>query len=229
MNTRLFKKKNPLRISEYLTTHAVRKLQIGSGLNILEGWLNSDLNPSADAVSVDATKTFPFVEGSFDYVYSEHMIEHIDYKTGVQMLAECYRVLGPGGKVRIATPDLAFLIELYRKSKTALQKAYINWATDWFIENAPAYEDTFVINNFMRAWGHTFIYDEKVLRYAMARVGFMDTCRCELRQSSDPELRGLEHERRLPKGFLRLETLVLEGTKPVYDANGKARRRGKAS
>jgi predicted SAM-dependent methyltransferase len=161
------------------------------------------------------------------------MIEHIDYKTGVQMLAECYRVLRPGGKIRIATPDLAFLIELYRQNKTARQKAYIQWVTDWFIKDAPGYEDTFVINNFVRAWGHTFIYDEKVLRDAMDRVGFTEIRRCALRESSDPELRGLEHERRLPKGFLRLETLVLEGTKPVDRAaahgNGKAPRKERAS
>src|SRR5262249_22250614 len=196
------------KVADYLRRHAVKKLQIGSGLNLLDGWLNSDLHPSEDKVGVDATKAFPFDEGTFDYIFSEHMIEHFDYQHGVGMLSECYRVLKQGGKVRIATPDLAFLIALYGAEKSPLQEAYIKWSIDTFLPDALAYEDTFVINNFVRAWDHAFIYDEKVLRHALGTVGFAGVRRYAGGDSDDEHLRGLEHQSRLPAGFLQLETMV---------------------
>ena len=129
------------------------------------------------------------------------------------MLTECHRVLRPNGTLRIATPDLAFLVDLYRSNKSELQQYYVKWTTDTFIAAAPYYEDTFVINNFVRDWGHQFIYDEKVLRYSLEKVGFRDIRKCDLNNSEDKELINLENENRYPPGFLRLETLILEGTK----------------
>ena len=135
----------------------------------------------------------------------------------------------------MATPDLLFLIELYKPNKTPIEKAYIEWSIDnWRnIESATSYEDTFVINNFFRDWDHKFIYDEKVLRGALEHVGFVDIVRRELHESLDQHLRGLEFKSRYAlrnhgpssrkahtgwiskyaDGFLDLETMVLEAVK----------------
>ena len=141
------------------------------------------------------------------------MIEHVTYRKGTAMLAECYRVLKNNGIIRVATPDLQFLIDLYRKDKTELQMKYIEYATDTFITGAPYYDEAFVINNFVRDWGHLFIYDKKTLRASMERAGFTNIIDCELNESAHDALRHLANEERLPDGFLRLETFVLEGTK----------------
>lgn len=202
-------------IKRYLNTNGLKKFQIGSGQHMRNGWLNSDIKPLGGAIYLDATKRFPFDDCIFDYVYSEHMIEHISFSKGLKMLSECYRVLKPEGIIRLATPDLLFLIELYRPSKSILQNDYIKWATDTFIPDAISYEDTFVINNFVRDWGHKFIYDEKVLANALVKVGFANVLRRDLNESEHPELRGLENEGRLPDGFLDLETMILEAKKPV--------------
>jgi predicted SAM-dependent methyltransferase len=223
MSTQQAERTDVEKIEEYLRQHAIKKLQIGSGINILKGWLNSDLHASRNTVSVDATKTFPFEGDVFHYVYSEHMIEHIDFTEGLHMLSECYRVLKPGGKIRIATPDLAFLIDLYRADKSPLQEEYIRWSIDTFAEHAPGYEDTYVINSFVRSWGHQFIYDEKVLRASLEKTCFTDVRPCEVRESTDEHLRGLENESRMPAGFLRLETFVMEATKPNVRDGGETK------
>jgi hypothetical protein len=70
-----------------------------------------------------------------------------------------------------------------------------------------------VINNFVRAWRHTFIYDEKVLRYSLEQAGFVELAKVSLNESNDVALQDLENERRSPEGFLRLETISFEGTK----------------
>lgn len=201
-------------IDEYFSERKIRKLQIGCGSNIRNDWLNSDFFPqSVHILHLDATKPFPFNNDVFDYVFSEHMIEHISYSQGLRMLTECCRILKKGGKIRIATPNLAFLIDLYKNEKSELQKEYIKWATKNFIESAPYYEDTFVINNFVRDWGHSFIYDEKVLRFSLERAGFTNVVKCNLNESEDEALQNLENEKRIPEKYIRLETILLEGTK----------------
>lgn len=199
---------------EYAARHPVRKLHLGCGFNLLSGWLNSDLTGDGQKTfPLDATQPFPFPDNTFDFVYSEHMIEHIHFLQGAHMLAECHRVLRAGGKLRISTPDLAFVVALYQTEKTPLQKEYLAWSTKNFIPDAEKPEDTFVINNFVRAWGHQFIYDEKSLRRALEKAGFASATRCRLQESDDEALRGLENDTRMPAGFLALESLVMEAAK----------------
>ena len=63
------------------------------------------------------------------------MIEHISYPQGLFIMSECYRILKANGKIRISTPNLAFLIDLYKEDKSGLQQEYIKWATDQFIHS----------------------------------------------------------------------------------------------
>src|SRR6267154_887738 len=67
-------------IDHYLTQYPIRKLQIGAQSHPIEGWLNVDLIPKRhEIVYMDATKPFPFPTHSIDYIFSEHMIEHIGF------------------------------------------------------------------------------------------------------------------------------------------------------
>lgn len=202
------------RIDRYLSDNLVRKLHIGCANYYLEGWLNSDrLPPDKRVVCIDATRTMPFPDNTFDYVYSEHMIEHVPYAQGRKMLEECHRILKPGGKVRISTPDLAFLIRLYQDAGSELETQYIKWSTETFCNRAPFCSPVFVINSFMRSWGHAFIYDEQMLGDSLGRAGFKDVMRCAIGESADQALRNLENDKRMPAGFLKLESLILQGAK----------------
>ena len=86
------------------------------------------------------------------------MIEHISFSQGLLMLSECYRVLKEKGKIRISTPNLCFLLELYKADKSDFQKEYIRWSTETFIPDAPYDDAIFVVNNFVRDWGHLATY-----------------------------------------------------------------------
>ncbi|HYC55942.1 MAG TPA: methyltransferase domain-containing protein [Candidatus Binatia bacterium] len=202
-------------LSRYLRTNEVRKLHIGCLDNPLPGWLNAGLELRFPQIlRLDATRPFRIGTGDFDFVFSEHMIEHISHADGLRMLAECHRILRPGGRIRISTPDLAFLIDLHGEDKTSRQHEYVRWVTAEFLDGDSA-SDTFVINNFFRDWGHQFIYDEKTLRASLQRAGFVHVTRCPLNVSSEPGLCGLENAGRMPEGLLELETLTLEAVKPA--------------
>lgn len=201
-------------IDAYLSGNTVRKLHLGAGSHDLAGWLNADLIPRGDEIFLNAAKPYPFAPGTFDFIYHEHLMEHMPYEFGRAMLAECYRVLRSGGTMRIATPDLAFLVNLFGSDKTPLQQRYVEWSCARWVPNAPSPTDAFVINNYVRNWGHHFIYDRETLELALTRAGFVGIVFCNLNESDSPDLRGLEHEARQPEGFLAMETMVVEGRKP---------------
>lgn len=199
----------------YLKTHNIKKLQIGCGKNILDGWLNTDLNPTTyNVLSLDAKKKFPFANNTFDYIFFEHLLEHLEYHEGVKLIQECFRILKPKGKIRISTPDLKFLIKLYNQKKTKFQKEYIYWATNKFLPVIKIYRDVFVINNFFRSWNHKFIYDFELIKYTLRRSGFINIKKCKVVKSNNPNLQDLEsHGRVIGNKFNELESLVVEATK----------------
>lgn len=205
-------------ISSYARNHQVRKLQLGCGPYTLEGWLNSSLYGAKDVVPIDVKKPLPIKSSTFHYVFFEHLIEHLRFSQGQDLVKECFRILKPGGKARIATPDIEFLIELYQPGKSPLQERYLRWATDVFLKDAGTCLDTAVINNFVRDWGHQFIYDYKTLKCALRGVGFVNIEKVSPGESSDPNLRNVEsHWKALGKEFNDLETFVVEASKPSKD------------
>ncbi len=142
------------------------------------------------------------------------MIEHITHPQGLSMLNECRRILKPGGRIRITTPDLGFLIGLYAQNKSILQLNYINWASSNFIQNN-IFTDTMIINNFVRDWGHLFIYDLKTLKHSLEMVGFINVKSFLFYESTTPEFCNLENEKRMPEGFLQLESFTVEAQRPL--------------
>ena len=203
----------------YLASPGKKRLQIGAGPTLLEGWLSTDIAPRSEAVVfLDATRPFPFESGVFDYIYSEHMIEHISWDDGLSMLRECKRVLKPGGTVRIATPDLEVLLGLYTgKYASPAGDKYIRWITDTFLEQVRVYEPSFVINNAFRNWGHQFLYDGRLMEMAMREAGLTNITRLRPGESKHPDLQGIEsHGRNVAdEEMATFETMVHEGDRPA--------------
>jgi predicted SAM-dependent methyltransferase len=196
-------------IERYVRTHEIRKLQLGAGEHSLEGWLNTDLHGYGrgdELVYLDVRRRFPFPASTFDVVFSEHMLEHLTYAEGQRCLRECFRVLRPGGRIRIATPSLERLAALYASQPTDAQRRYVRWAVETLEPETAVPLPGVVVNNFFRSWGHRFIYDPQTLRHALTEAGFAEIEECpvgELEQhlADEPE-------------FNAYETIVLEARKP---------------
>ncbi len=210
-------------IRRHLAVAAPKKLHVGCGPHHLEGWLNADLFPRGSQIRLDATRRFPLDDNTFDFVYTEHMIEHIPWTAALYMLTEIHRVLKPGGVLRVATPNMEFLTSLLQRDLPVTSETYLQHNRKVMTPWAPAASGIFIFNHFMRSWGHQFIYDSATLTSTMERAGFTEIVGRPLTKSLHPELCGLAAETRMPPGFLAMETIVLEGTKaPPRDSASSA-------
>jgi predicted SAM-dependent methyltransferase len=210
------------KIQAYLRTNQVKKLQLGTSDSPLPGWLNTDVVPeSTDIIYLDATQRFPLDDSSFEYATCEHMIEHIEFEAAMLMLRELFRILKPGGRVRITTPDLRVLLGLYSLEKTSDQSEYIDWITNRFGPSGKNCGAPFVINNAFRSWGHQYLYDRETLEASMRSCGFEDLKCYKPGASDDSNLCGIESHGAVigNEAINQFETLVLEGRVP--DAKGQ--------
>jgi len=115
------------------------KLNLGCGDQCPDGWVNVDYSLGAKLAKLpvfsqlnkifhifnmewdkkilihDLRKKFPWDDSSVDVIYSSHALEHFSKEDGRRFLGECYRVLKPGGVLRIIVPDLNALIVDYNK------------------------------------------------------------------------------------------------------------------
>lgn len=210
------------RIKEYLDTYSIKKLHIGADSNILPDWLNTNIMCITKGdIFLDASVRFPFDDNTFDYIFSEHQIEHLNYVQGLVMLKQCFRVLKPGGKIRITTPNLESFINLY-KSPKEIEKAYINYSVKRLFPELKDNKEIFVLNNLFTNFGHKFIYDKASLELNLKTVGFVDIKFCEACKTSEEAFKNVDQHHKMFERFgfkngeelSKFDTLVVEATRP---------------
>jgi predicted SAM-dependent methyltransferase len=163
--------------------HPIR-LCLGSGLAPIPDWVNVDLRLGADVV-LDLIFGIPASAGSVDCIYAEHLIEHFSLEDGMRLMRDCRRVLAPEGVLRLATPDLAFLV--YDYSRTWREHDWVSWPEHRWIDSGAR-----MLNQAFRGWGHLYLYDFDDLSCRLQASGFGHIQRCALGESEHPHLRGLE-------------------------------------
>lgn len=118
------------------------KLNLGCGPQVVDGWTNVDcamgarlaripvlgsLVKKTKAFGVDwdarifihnLTSPFPWADNTVDAAYTSHTLEHMTLEQGKTFLKECFRVLRPGGILRVVVPDLRPIIDWYLSGKT---------------------------------------------------------------------------------------------------------------
>lgn len=197
-------------VERYLASTREPKLHLGAGPFRLTGWLNSDLI-SAD-VFVDVTRRLPFPDGSFAYVFAEHLIEHVTERQGTELLREAHRILRPGGVLRLTTPDLRKVIAIYEDRNPVVARD--DYARFLDAETGRRHERACqIFNDYMRLWGHRYVYDEEDLTAKLRAAGFEQVLRVEPGASEHEALRGLERHGGA-EWVNRAEAMTLEATRP---------------
>jgi predicted SAM-dependent methyltransferase len=208
----------PKIIAEYLRTTPKPKIQIGAGPSNAAGWLNTDIEPTPGQAYLDATKPMPFPDGSVYYIFGEHVIEHLDYDDALGFFKEAHRVLAPGGKLRMVTPNLNQFIALFNDKDvehSAKTSHYIARKLDsqknWDKTIDPS---CLILNNEMHAFGHMFLYTPVMLKESYRLAGFTDIRQYVAGETSDQAFTTVELR---PRGEWKdvnaFEAMAIEATR----------------
>jgi predicted SAM-dependent methyltransferase len=213
-------------------TGAKLKLNVGCGPVQPPGWINIDNSYRARFASsfplldrllvrarviaptefrpglrgIDLERPLPWPTGSAAAVYGGEVLEHFTRDAGARLIAECFRVLAPGGVIRIRVPDNARFWGHYLTEYEAMkQRPRAEWTTD----------HTHWIARFFREiatggrWGssghyHKWMYDDISLILTLENAGFRDVQRMPFLQSRIQDVNVVEVR----------DELIVEGVKP---------------
>lgn len=153
-------------------------------------------------------KPFPFASDSVSCIYSGEVWEHFEYADAVRATAECYRVLAPGGVLRICVPDgpdfwrkyLTLYDHLMAVPKDKRSAAPLRSQVDLY------FRDICTRRRLLGSMGHThkWQFDEVQLIELFEAQGFVAVERMPFLQGRIPQLEHIEQS----------DFLIVEGVKP---------------
>jgi predicted SAM-dependent methyltransferase len=152
-------------------------------------------------------KRLPWSDNEVDCVYLGEVLEHFTRLDGLRLLSECFRILRPGGIIRVRVPDNGrFWRQYVQELDAALAKPPAEWTEDHSRWVEMFFRDICVQRRVTGSYGHfhKWMYDEISLIKTFQRVGFVNVSRRDYLDSAIPGVRDVESH----------ADLTVEGTKP---------------
>jgi predicted SAM-dependent methyltransferase len=94
-----------------------QRLHLGCGSLRAPGFCNVDITPqpSVDVVD-DVARLGRFPDNYAEAIYACHVLEHFSHADARAVLRTWYRVLKPGGEIRISVPDIDRIVRIYTRN-----------------------------------------------------------------------------------------------------------------
>ena len=170
-----------------------RRLQFGCGAFPAAGWINTNLLPGEGVdFSGDIREGLPLPSDSIQYIASMHALVELPYLEVVPALRELYRILEPGGMLRLGLPDLDRAIAAY----VAHDRAYFTIPDD----EIASIDGRFVVQ--MTWYGtNLMMFTPTVARELLERAGFGEVRQAAYRQTTSPFPEIVELDNRPKESF----------------------------
>ena len=132
-------------------------MNLGCGRCYRPGWINIDAHDGTVADVVANALKLPFTAEALGAIQADHLVEHFDWGRVPYLLSECFRVLRPGGRLVLETPDPE---ESCRRLLAATSEADREASLAWILGRpSPGY-------------AHRWLFDREGLEGLLADSGF---------------------------------------------------------
>ena len=205
-------------LQKQITKKRIDRLHVGCGHVLLKDWLNIlyekrqeygriHHNNGAPWLNYNLLKRWPVENNSICFIAGSHFIEHLDLNDGIRFLGEAFRVLRPGGVIRLSCPDL----EIYARHYVNGDKNFFEHKLirEWCaFKKAETPGEIFIAKAYDSGGSHKWFYDFDSLKHVLGSAGFHKVRKCGRLEGAVPDLETIE-----PSGR-ELETLYVEAVKP---------------
>lgn len=162
-------------------------VNVACGSQVLEGFLNIDLNDTTpEVVPWDCRASIPVADGAAAGIRAEHFVEHLEPREELPaFLGDARRALRPGGVLRVIVPDASRYLDAYcRGDLNGFRELGV---PEPFPRDLPTRMD--VVNHVFHQWHeHRWGYDFETLEHRLRAGGFSRVERREFQSSRDPRL-----------------------------------------
>lgn len=132
------------------------KLNLGCGYACLPGWVNVDCDPACLPDVGAQAWDLPFGAACAQEARALQLVEHLGFFKAKYFLAECWRVLAPGGRLTLETPDVEKTFRVFLDGARAAREAALGW----------------VYGSETEGMGHRYCFPAELLAQLLAEAGF---------------------------------------------------------
>jgi len=133
------------------------KLNIGCGKIYKEGFINIDAFDSTVADKIMSADDLKFSSNTVERIEANQIIEHFGLMKSINIFAEWFRVLKPGGILLIETPDLVESFKEFIKGDLETRKKVLTWI--YGVES--------------KGMVHSFCFPTDLLEMILEKTGFI--------------------------------------------------------
>ena len=213
-----YTRSNEERLAKQIKKVNIQRLHVGCGNVWLASWLNILFERRQEygrikivngtlVLNYNLLKSWPVESDSIQLIAGSHFIEHLDLNEGMKFVAESFRVLKKGGRLRLSCPDM----ELYARHYVNNNQKFFDhplireWCT---FKAAQTPGQIFIAKAYDSGGAHRWFYDFASLKNILERAGFVEIKKVSRLEGQIPDLEKLEPPPR------ELETLYVEAVKP---------------
>lgn len=207
------------------------RLNLGCGGQVVPGWVNVDYALGARLATTpllgatvrrlklfrlewdkriyihDLTTPLPWADDSVDACYTSHTVEHMSREEGQRLVAEVYRVLKPGGTLRVVVPDVAVLVDSYKAGRMPAERL----VEELGVLYGPGKTGLRKALAPMMEYPHKCMYDHDAMTRLLAGAGFHAGPR-------PPFESGISGIRQIELPNRTVDAVIVEGKKPAQAA-----------